>query len=414
LASACFPLTFSPASRSHLTIFLTPPHTLPFFLRLTVDKDGAPCGTILEAAKALGMLTGIVVTDRVTDATPASFSSHVAHRFMEQEIAQQQIGDYVLGRQIDLLMGGGQCYFLPTGTEGGCRQDGRNLIKEAESYGWNTVMTTKQDFDTQANKSEGIPLPALGLFRSLDLSFELDRDENLEPSLSSMTKAALVALQKSAGPNQGFFLLIEGSRIDIAGHNNDPAAHVKEILEYHNTVAVVRNFIRKNPNTLLISTSDHETGGFTLGFQPDPKTYPDYLWKPEVIRRVNKSTDVLSKLLAGFQSHDIKRRREFVKKDILQDGLGITDPTEEEITFLVDPKVPANQTMAFLGHAVSRRAMLGWTTQGHTGVDVNLYADGDLDGYKGLLGNHENTEIGQAMSDYLKVDLSYITRRLAK
>ncbi|KAG0360886.1 hypothetical protein BGZ54_009330 [Gamsiella multidivaricata] len=365
------------------------------------------------------MLTGLVVTSRVTHATPAAFSAHVVHRDMESEIAEQQIGDYVLKRQVDLLMGGGRCFFLPNTTEGGCRQDSRDLIKESANLGWKEVMLTRKDFDTLDAEDTGIPLPALGLFNHDHMNYEIDRDPKQEPSLVEMTIAALKALQGNAKPNQGFFLMIEGSRIDMAAHNNDPVAHAYDIIQYYETVKAVREFVSKNPDTLLISTSDHETGGFTLGLQPDPRTYPDYLWRPDVIKKAHDakghaSTELLTKKLVEYQVQDTKRRQEFVKTEILQNGLGITDATDKEISFLADPQALPSDILTFLGHAISYRANLGWTTIGHTGVDVNLYADGDSDGYKDLRGNHENTDIGTAMIKYLNVDLNYITRKLAK
>ncbi|KAF9427992.1 hypothetical protein BGZ94_003658 [Podila epigama] len=379
-----------------------------------VDPTGTPCGTILEAAKDLGMLTGLVVTSRVTHATPAAFSAHVVHRDMEEDIAVQQIGDYVLGRQVDLMMGGGRCFFLPNTTAGGCRADGRNLIEESEKFGWKNVMLNKKDF-VDLKSPRFMPLPALGLFHTDHMNFNIDRNDDEEPSLSQMADAALKALKGNAGTNQGFFLMIEGSRIDMGAHNNDPVAHVHEILEYHETMRVVRRFVAKNPDTVLISTSDHETGGFTLGLQPDPATYPDYLWRPEVIDRAKKSTEILTRELFDFKG---KHRRSFVKTDILENGLGITDPTEEELEYLsatqpdgTPAQLPMN-ILAFLGHAISRRANLGWTTMGHTGVDVNLYAEGEHSSE--LRGNHENTDIGVFMSDYLKVDLSATTRKLLK
>ncbi|KAG0311456.1 hypothetical protein BGZ99_010157 [Dissophora globulifera] len=392
-----------------------------------VDANGTPCGTVLEAAKDLGMLTGLVVTSRVTHATPAAFSAHVVHRDLEADIAVQQIGDYALERQVDLIMGGGRCFFLPNTTDGGCRTDGRNLIEESKRFGWNTVMLNRKDFDAhnmvnedqegeeEEEEDRRLVLPALGLFHSDHMNFEIDRDATQEPSLVEMTKAALKALTDNAGANQGFFLLIEGSRIDMAAHNNDPAAHVREILEYHETVKEVRKFVAEHPDTLLISTSDHETGGFTLGVQNDPNTYPDYLWRPEVIQRARVSTEILTRRLTQFHSQslqkDTKKSREFVKTEILKKGLGITDATEAEIALLANPDTSPLEVLPFLGHAISRRANLGWTTQGHTGVDVNLYADGDNDGRKDLYGNHENTDIGVAMSKYLNVDLDYITRK---
>lgn len=366
------------------------------------------------------MLTGLVVTSRITHATPAAFSAHVIHRDMESDIAAQQIGDYPLLRQVDLMMGGGRCFFLPNTTEGSCRTDGRDLIKEAkEIYGWKDVMESKEDFLALTKDTRGVmPLPVMGLFHLDHMNYEIDRDNSMEPSLSEMTKAALATLKDHKGSNQGFFLMIEGSRIDMGAHNNDPVAHASEILEYHKAVEIVQRFVAKNPDTLVISTSDHETGGFTLGYQDDPDTYPEYRWKPEVIARAKASTEALTRQLYAYNTqpgsagHTQKDREQFVKTQILDKGLGITDPTPEEIAYLANKEPDYLKVLPFLGHAISRRANLGWTTMGHTGVDVNLYATGD--GYSGLLGNHENTKIGETMADYLKVDLSYITRKLQK
>ncbi|KAF9189225.1 hypothetical protein BGZ51_009748 [Haplosporangium sp. Z 767] len=381
---------------------------------IAVDPSGKPCGTILEAAKDLGMLTGLVVTSRVTHATPAAFSAHVVHRDMESEIAEHQTGFYPLNRQIDLMLGGGRCFFMPNTTAGSCRNDDRNLIELAQTEkGWKTILLDRKAFDAQ--KPEDIELPAMGLFNLDHMNYEIDRDPTQEPSLKEMAAAALKSLRANAGTNQGFFLMIEGSRIDMGAHNNDPVAHVHEIMQYHETVAVVRKFVAENPDTLVISTSDHETGGFTLGLQPDPNSYPDYLWKPEVIARAKASTEILTQKLVTYQNGkgkgaDHKHRREFVKTEILEHGMGITDATEDEIEFLADPSTLPSQILPFLGHAISHRAYLGWTTMGHTGVDVNLYATGERS--EKLRGNHENTDIGKLMTEYLNVNLDYITRKL--
>ncbi|KAF9544948.1 hypothetical protein EC957_011574 [Mortierella hygrophila] len=399
-----------------------------------VDPNGNPCGTVLESAKANGMLTGLVVTSRVTHATPASFSAHVVHRDMEADIAVQQIGDYPLGRQVDLMLGGGLCFFLPNTTEGSCRLDDRDLIKESKDYGWEHVVFNKDEFDALAEHDKILPRHTLGLFHSSHMNFEMDRNNKTEPALHEMAGVALKSLQKwsTTTRGQGFFLMIEGSRIDMAAHNNDPAAHVHEILEYHRTIQVVKEFVANNPDTIMISTSDHETGGFTLGLQPDPDTYPDYLWRPEVITRAKVSTEILTSDLILFhaanknddalniQGQGSRRRQthDFVRKEILDKGLGITDATEEEIEFLSNPEAISNDILRYLGHAISRRANLGWTTMGHTGVDVNLYAASSIQNGNRILdrlrGNHENTEIGDYMSWYLQLDLPSITEKLTK
>ncbi|KAG0239278.1 hypothetical protein BGX31_002881 [Mortierella sp. GBA43] len=399
-----------------------------------VDPDGVPCGTVLESAKEMGMLTGFVVTSRVTHATPGAFSAHVVHRDMESDIATQQIGDYELGRRVDLMMGGGRCLFLPNTTEGSCRQDGRDLLNESKVLGWENVISNSQELDDMMAKNNGaLPLPIMGLFNLDHMSYEIDRRgrREEEPRLSKMVRAALDTLSKArSNSGQGFFLLIEGSRIDMASHNNDPVAHVHEILEYYRTVRVVRRFVEDNPDTVVISTSDHETGGFTLGLQPDPTVYPEYLWKPEVIDGAKASTDFLAKKLAGFlamqtakdgqQDRDQHNQiEEFVRTEILHQGLGITDPSEEEIEFLSAAHTHhIERVVQFLGHAISNRARLGWTTTGHTGVDVNLYAEisrhNDARIINRLRGNHENTDIGKFLTWYMDLDLDAITKRLVK
>ncbi|KAG0299262.1 hypothetical protein BGZ97_003806 [Linnemannia gamsii] len=259
----------------------------------------------------------------------------------------------------------------------------------------------------------------MGLFSLDHMSYEIDKGyqkaEVREPSLYEMTKAALATLKGQTATHQGFFLMIGGSRIDTSAHNNDPVAHAHEILEYHRTVELVQQFVYAHPETLVISTSSHETGGFTLGYQDDPDTYPGRFWNPEVIDRAKASTEFLTRQLYAYNTQAGKtptqgEREEFVKAQILDQGLGITDATLEEIAYLADKDADYLKGLHFLGHAVSRRANLGWTTFGHTGVDVNLYATGD--GYSNLLGNHENIAIGEAMSDYLNVDLIDITRKL--
>ena len=106
-----------------------------------VDPHQNPCGTVLEAAKLAGYFTGLVVTTRITDATPASFSSHADYRWQEDLIATHQLGEYPLGRMVDLLMGGGRTHFYPHGSDAspyghqGSRKDGRDLIDEAQSNG---------------------------------------------------------------------------------------------------------------------------------------------------------------------------------------------------------------------------------------------------------------------------------------
>ena len=229
-----------------------------------------PCGTVLEAAKRAGFVTGLVVTTDVTDATPACFASHVDYRMQMDEIALQEIGEGPLGRSVDLILGGGRCHFLPNGTEGSCRIDDVDVVGIArEKHGW-TYKGDRAGFD-ELKLGRNVSLPTLGLFAATDVPFEIDRKNmaDVYPSLSEMATTALTALEEATkDSDKGFFLMIEGSRIDHAGHFNDPAAQVREVLEYDKTFKLVVDFLKKSETEgVLVATSDHETGGLATAWR---------------------------------------------------------------------------------------------------------------------------------------------------
>lgn len=228
----------------------------------TLD-DHLPCGTVMEAAKKAGYMTGLVVTTRLTDATPACFAAHVNKREEENRIAEQLLGDYPLGQTVDLMLGAGRCFFLPNSTGGSCRNDDKDLVARAKGGGFQYV-DSREGFDS-LNMGSAVDLPLLGLFADHDIPFELDRQQenDVYPSLEEMAQTALTALSEATRDNeQGFFLMIEGSRIDHAGHINDPAAQVHEVMAYDRAFKTVLQFLESSPvQGVVVGTSDHETGG---------------------------------------------------------------------------------------------------------------------------------------------------------
>lgn len=233
---------------------------------ISVLPDHSPCGTVLEAAKKEGYMTGLVVTTRITDATPACFAAHVNRREEEDRIAEQLVGDHPLGQVVDLMLGGGRCHFLSNDTEGSCRGDGKNVVDLAKKNGFNYV-GSREDFDG-LNFGSAVKLPLLGLFANTDIPYEVDRKilNDVYPSLDEMARTALGALSDATRDSeQGFFLMIEGSRIDHAGHGNDPVAQVHEVLAYDKAFTSVLDFLDKDDvEGVLVGTSDHETGGLAV------------------------------------------------------------------------------------------------------------------------------------------------------
>lgn len=379
---------------------------------ISVLPDHSPCGTVLEAASLAGYKTGLVVTTRITDATPACFASHVNLRQYEDRIAEQEIGEHPLGRVVDLIFGGGRCHFLPNSTEGSCRADDRDLVSVAKKRGF-SYLDDRKGFDSLNGGSEA-KLPLLGLFAEKDIPFEIDRrnQNDVYPSLEEMARTALKILSDAtADSEQGFFLMIEGSRIDHAGHGNDPAAQVHEVIAYDKAFAAVLDFLGKDSTPgVVVSTSDHETGGLAAARQLHT-SYPEYKWLPGVLANASHSTEYIDNKLREFLSTETeKNKQQHYVRELLEKGLGITDATDEEIDSILDPNSPVSSQYQ-LADMISRRAQIGWSTHGHSGVDVNIYASSSKDAWP-LVGNHENTEIGQFISDYLDLDVENITKNL--
>lgn len=397
-----------------------------------VDSDKKPCGTVLEGAKAKGYNTALVTTSRITHATPASYSAHIDDRDAEVEIASQQIGDYVLGRQVDILWGGGLRHFLPNTTKPGIRTDSRNLVQEAKQRGFH-IINNRTDFDA-LQAGNALKLPSLALFASSHMAYEIDRNATQEPSLKEMALTALNGLRNQDEP---YFIMIEGARIDHAAHNNDPIGHIHDILAYNDMVQAVVDWVDANaaanphePETVVFSVADHECGGLTLGLQRSEDEESFYGWYPDVLLNATHSTEFLAaqtaKWIAAANRTDDELST-YIRDNVVSTGLGIKDVQKDEVERAVQLAKLKNQIpyTVWLSSIVNWRAHLGWSTTGHSGVSVGLYyheAKPHKVGtpkYKryqqrrsSVIGSHENTWIGEWIASFLELDLASITKTL--
>ncbi|WFD03044.1 alkaline phosphatase [Malassezia obtusa] len=386
-----------------------------------VDIDQKPCGTVLEAAKQAGLNTALVTTTRVTHATPASYSSHISDRDLENDIAVQQIGEYSLGRQLDLLWGGGRRHFLPKSSKDSKREDDRNLIEEAQNAGW-TVALNRDDFDEFEN-GDNVKFPSLALFTNSHMSYEVDREQKKEPSLTEMTIAALNSLAKQDKP---FFIMVEGGRVDHAGHNNDPIGHVYDILEYNRMFEAVAKWVDEHDKSseggdeyLVLSTADHECGGLTLADQRPEDEDGEYAWFPDQLFGAKHSTEYLSAMfLEESKNMTSSEKLKYMKETIVEENLGMHNVTDAEIKRAVELSRADDDGLAltiWLASIVNWRAHIGWTTTGHSGVDVNLYlhTKNQTEGFlRNFRANHENTWISKFTASFLDLDLQSVTDRL--
>lgn len=243
---------------------------------------GAEVPTLLQQATAAGMGTGIISTTTLTHATPAATYAHAAERNWEvdsampaaaieagcKDIASQMI-DAASAGSLDLALGGGRSMFMPAGMADpeydrveGRRADGRNLLTEWLSLNPNSVYVWNQaQFDALAPDAH----PVLGLFEPSHMQFEVDRadDPAGEPSLAAMTAFAIERL--AVNPN-GYFLMVEGGRIDHAHHANNAWRALTDTLAMDEAIAVAAELTSAD-DTLILVTADH-SHPFTLGGYP--------------------------------------------------------------------------------------------------------------------------------------------------
>jgi alkaline phosphatase len=222
--------------------------------------NGTPVSTLVELAKAQGRSTGVVTTTRVTHATPAATYAHICHRDLENDIAAAAVPggagyNSALGAAgLDVLLGGGRQFFMPF-KDGGKRADGRDLIAElkAKNYAYASNAAEFSAIDT--SKAERM----VGLFTASHMSYDLDRDPAKEPSLAEMTTKAMDLLGKNS---KGYFLMVEGGRIDHALHETTAKKALQDTVAFDNAIKAALDKARVSDptlaNTLVVVTADHD------------------------------------------------------------------------------------------------------------------------------------------------------------
>ncbi len=208
--------------------------------------------TLADLAKNAGKSVGIITTTRITHATPACFFAHVKNRDSEEEIAQQ-----VLESNVDLWIGGGRGFFLPK-EEGGVREDGRNILKLFSGKGGNVV-----DSIADLEKVNKLDHQVLALFADSHIAYK--QEGKAEANLDKMVKEAIRLL--SQNPN-GYFLMVEGGRVDHASHINQEEKMMAEMVDLDNAIGYAMKEVDAT-DTLIVLTADHETAGVAIsGYGP--------------------------------------------------------------------------------------------------------------------------------------------------
>jgi alkaline phosphatase len=220
-------------------------------------NNGTPAVTLLELAKAAGKSVGAVTTTRVTHATPAATYSHICHRDGENQIAAQgtpgnALYNAALKDGLDVLLGGGRRHYLPQGTTGSKRTDTTDLIAQFQAANYTYVSTGTQ----LAAVNPATTNKLLGLFNLDHMNYELDRVKKSvdEPSLADMTEKAIRVLQKNG---KGYFLMVEGGRIDHALHGTNAKRALEDAGAFDEAIKRALGTADLS-NTLIVVTADHD------------------------------------------------------------------------------------------------------------------------------------------------------------
>ncbi|MGR6424093.1 alkaline phosphatase [Aeromonas veronii] len=321
------------------------------------SDNGKPVPTILELAKAAGKSVGAVTTTELTHATPAATYAHICHRDAAYDIAAQAVPggagyNSALKDGVDVLMGGGANHWTPySASNKGGRNDNRDLTAEMKAQGYSYVTTQSELAKVTSGK-------VLGLFSSKShLDYELDRvakgAANTQPSLSEMTAKAIDLLSKNS---QGYFLMVEGGRIDHALHGTNAKRSLTDAVALDEAVKTALGKVDLN-NTLIVVTADHD----------HTMTINGYSAKGNPVLDLVKNGD-------GSTQNDVDGK----PFTTLVFGNGPNRPDVRPV--LTSDQVMANDYLQETGVKL--------TSETHGGGDVMLFADGaGSNRFKGTLDN---------------------------
>lgn len=359
--------------------------------------------SIAQLAHENGKKVGVITSVSLDHATPAAYYASVTSRSDMNAIATQ-----MANTGYEFFGGGGLA--KPTAPT--------NIWSLLTTKGYEVLNTRADILDLKNNPQDKVVCINPELDGSKAMPYAIDRPEtNL--SLAEMTEVAISTL--SADANKGFFIMVEGGKIDWAGHANDAMANIGDMLDFDDAVGEALKFYAQYPNdTLIIVTGDHETGGMTVGHattgytayysellkQKHSYEYFDKLWAQH--KTANPVTDCsatnnlvadtgMTALMAenfGLVYADLNAYQQEKLEDAYDKSMcGTNDNSAAENTFLYSTYNPISVTLT---HVLNEKASIGWTSYSHTGVPVPVFSKGRV--AQSFAGFYDNTDIAKRMA----------------
>lgn len=371
-----------------------------------------PYKSIAQVAHEAGKKVGVISSVSLDHATPAAYYASIASRSNYNAIATQ-----MADTGYEFFGGGGLVagnYDTITEAQGLLNPKGYQILNTRDSI--LALKETPQDkvvcINSELDGSKAMP-------------YAIDRNETTNLSLAEMTDVAISTL--SAGADKGFFLMVEGGKIDWAGHANDAMANIGDMLDFDDAVGEALKFYAQYPNdTLIIVTGDHETGGMTIGHATNGYTahygellkqkhsfeFFDKLWaqhettnQAAVCGNIGADSSLANDAtvigwmndLFGLDYNTPNALNAYQKKK-LEDAYDYSmcetnNNSAPENTFLYGGYNAISVTMT---HILNEKASIGWTSYSHTGVPVPVFAKGRV--AQSFAGFYDNTDIAKRMA----------------
>lgn len=351
---------------------------------LGVLKDQTtPVTSIAEWAQEADAAVGITTSVSIDHATPASFYAHIGSRNESYKIGEQLT-------KTDVDFYGASDFVSPNNPNGGA-----DLYEQAKSNGF-TIARGYKDYQKKSKKADKMilfqPEEASKVDRG-SIPYALDRTKD-DLSLQDITRAAINFLMKKQGDKDGFFLMVEGGKIDWACHANDPV-FVSEVIDLDNAVKVAYEFYQQHPDeTLIVVTADHETGGLALGRGP-------YELNLKTISHQRMSMVKLERELKAMKDAKGDKFTWEEAKKFLTENFGFWESVkvsndqaarlERSWNEFNEGKSGADRLCNTVKHIISECALIGWQSGGHSNGYVPAFAIGA--GAEQFHGRFDNTEI---------------------
>lgn len=393
-----------------------------------LNENGAHHQTILEKAKARGLATGLVSDTLITHATPAAFASYSGTRYNQNLIAEN-----LFTSQPDIMFSGGAAFFLPQAVRGDFpsafaafsrREDDKDLLALAKEKGYELVFNKNQMIGAESQKVLGL-FAESGMPTSLWQNRNEDQAERTVPNLLEMTQAALQRLSQNP---QGYFLMVEAGQIDWACHANDVGLLMHEMFNLNKTLNFLISWVERRPDTLLIVTADHETGGFGFTYQRQTLS-PATPLKSEHFENGTKgyhanylNRDIVDKIFAQKQSFEnlVKSFKNFLPSRQTLENFHQEIQANTDFTFRRDSAEKAFQLMSqgldqmgrmkishsntrevarLINNELAEQSGVSWANNTHTATPVNVFSYGPkADLFKGYL---DHVTVGQKLQEAL-------------